>query len=75
MPPRSIKSLRETMPIIYSNEGVWEGWYRYFDIDGNKIDEENGEEISQDKYLANFITSDILGGEKQRENVESFFSD
>jgi hypothetical protein len=39
MPPRSIKSLRETMPIIYSNEGVWEGWYRYFDIDGNKIDE------------------------------------
>ena len=32
-------SLHETMPLISSNEGVWEGWYRYFDIDGNKIDE------------------------------------
>lgn len=32
-------SLKERMPIISSNEGVWEGWYRYFDIDGNKIDE------------------------------------
>lgn len=33
------KTLKERMPIISSNEGVWEGWYRYFDIDGNKIDE------------------------------------
>jgi len=32
-------SLKERMPIISSNEGVWEGWYRYFDIDGNKIEE------------------------------------
>lgn len=23
--------VRETMPILVSNEGVWEGWYRYYD--------------------------------------------
>lgn len=39
MSPQENMSLKESMPIIYSNEGVWEGWYRYFDIDGNKIDE------------------------------------
>lgn len=31
-------SLKDTMPIIYSNEGVWEGWYRYIDVDGNPVD-------------------------------------
>ena len=23
--------IRETMPILVDNEGVWEGWYRYYD--------------------------------------------
>ena len=35
----SATSLTEKMPIIASNEGVWEGWYRHYDADGNKIDE------------------------------------
>ena len=39
MSGHAITSLKELMPIIYSNEGVWEGWYRHFDINGNKIDE------------------------------------
>jgi hypothetical protein len=24
-------TLREAMPLLASNEGVWEGWYRYYD--------------------------------------------
>ena len=32
-------SLREAMPLLARHEGVWEGWYRYYDADGNKIDE------------------------------------
>ena len=31
--------IKEDMPLLASNEGVWEGWYRYYDADGNKIDE------------------------------------
>ncbi len=32
-------SLREKMPLLARHEGVWDGVYRYFDKDGNKIDE------------------------------------
>ncbi|MDJ0709234.1 MAG: hypothetical protein QNJ14_02535 [Woeseiaceae bacterium] len=32
-------SLRKNMPLLARNEGVWEGYYRYFDAAGNKIDE------------------------------------
>jgi hypothetical protein len=31
--------LKQAMPLLATQEGVWEGWYRYFDADGNKIDE------------------------------------
>ncbi len=32
-------SLKESMPIISSSNGVWEGWYRHYDANGDKIDE------------------------------------
>ncbi len=32
-------SLKETMPILSRHTGVWDGTYRYYDVDGNKIDE------------------------------------
>ena len=32
-------SVKENMPIIASNEGVWEGWYRYYNLEGEKTDE------------------------------------
>ena len=32
-------SLREKMPLLAKHEGVWDGYYRYFDPAGNKIDE------------------------------------
>ena len=32
-------SLKATMPLLARNEGVWEGYYRYFDASGNKVDE------------------------------------
>ena len=33
-------SLREAMPLLASNEGVWEGWYRYYDANtGALIDQ------------------------------------
>ncbi len=32
-------SLRASMPFLARNEGVWEGYYRYYDAAGNKIDE------------------------------------
>ena len=32
-------SIREAFPLLARNEGVWEGYYRYYNIDGDKIDE------------------------------------
>ncbi len=32
-------SLRSSLPFLARNEGVWEGYYRYFDPGGNKTDE------------------------------------
>jgi hypothetical protein len=34
-----MKNLRESMPILARQEGVWEGVYRYYDENGRMIDE------------------------------------
>lgn len=31
--------VRLAMPVLARHEGIWEGWYRYFDAQGNKVDE------------------------------------
>ena len=31
-------NLRETFALLARHEGVWEGWYRHFDINGEQID-------------------------------------
>jgi hypothetical protein len=54
--------IRETMPILVSNEGVWEGWYRYYDAKTGlltdqhrsrlicRLTEEPGREYHQTNY-------------------------
>jgi hypothetical protein len=32
-------TLKQRMPLLARNEGVWEGWYRYYDAAGGKTDE------------------------------------
>jgi len=32
-------SIKRDIPLLARSEGVWEGFYRYYDIDGNKVDE------------------------------------
>lgn len=32
-------SIKDDFPLLARNEGVWEGYYRYYNIDGEKIDE------------------------------------
>ena len=32
-------SLRKNMPLLARHEGVWDGWYRYYDASGNKTEE------------------------------------
>jgi hypothetical protein len=34
-----VNPLKQAMPLLAAQEGVWEGWYRYFDANGEKIDE------------------------------------
>jgi len=33
------QKLRQAMPILVSNEGIWDGFYRHYDADGRMIDE------------------------------------
>lgn len=54
-------SIREAMPLLARHEGVWEGWYRYFDIDGNKLDEHRSRlvcrfEDAQTYHQTNYYT-------------------
>ena len=37
--------LQEAMPTLLRHKGVWEGWYRYYDANGDKIDEHRSEVI------------------------------
>ena len=31
--------IKQAMPLLSRNEGVWDGYYRYTDAEGNKVDE------------------------------------
>jgi hypothetical protein len=31
--------LRQAMPLLARQEGIWEGWYRYYDAEGKQVDE------------------------------------
>jgi hypothetical protein len=35
------ESLRQAMPLLADNEGVWEGWYRYYDAATGKLVDEH----------------------------------
>ena len=35
----SANPIKENMPVLARHEGVWEGMYRHYDAEGNKIDE------------------------------------
>jgi hypothetical protein len=34
-------SLRQAMPLLADNEGVWEGWYRYYDAATGKLTDQH----------------------------------
>lgn len=31
--------VKAEMPVLARHEGIWEGWYRYYDVDGEMIDQ------------------------------------
>ncbi len=34
-----VTDIKKAMPLLARHEGVWDGWYRYYDAQGNKVDE------------------------------------
>lgn len=44
--------IREAMPLLARNEGVWEGWYRTYDINGKQTDEHRS------RLLCRFVDQD-----------------
>ena len=34
-----MSDIRQRMPLLARHEGVWDGWYRYYDAQGEKTDE------------------------------------
>ncbi|MBF2754362.1 MAG: DUF3598 domain-containing protein [Gammaproteobacteria bacterium AqS3] len=47
------QTLRQAMPLLARHEGVWDGYYRFYDPDGNKIDEHRS------RLLCRFETDDL----------------
>ena len=45
-------TLKEKIPLIARNEGVWDGFYRYYDAAGDKIDEHKS------RLICRFPTAD-----------------
>ncbi|MCC5825055.1 DUF3598 family protein [Alkalimonas sp.] len=45
--------LKERMPLLSRHEGVWEGYYRYYSPDGEKIDEHRS------RLLCRFPSDDV----------------
>ncbi len=35
----TVIEIKKMMPLLARNEGVWDGWYRYYSPEGHKIDE------------------------------------
>jgi hypothetical protein len=35
----AMTDIKQGLPILARHEGVWDGWYRHYDADGNKVDE------------------------------------
>jgi hypothetical protein len=34
-----MSQIKRALPLLAKHEGVWDGWYRHYDANGNKIDE------------------------------------
>ena len=74
MPDNPFAELKATMPILARNEGVWEGWYRYYDIDGNQVDAHRSRLICRfpDKGPYTYHQSNIYTWEDGREEIRDF---
>ena len=57
-------SLRERMPLLARHEGVWDGYYRYFDNTGNKVDEHKSR-----------IVCRMIGADDYHQTTYYFWSD
>ena len=60
--------IREVMPILASNEGVWEGWYRYYDAKTGKLTDEH-----RSRLLCRIISDD--GHDRYHQTNHYFWKD
>ena len=61
-------SLRASLPYLARNEGVWEGYYRYYDAAGNKIDEHKSRLVCRIKNDRDYHQTNLYrwaGGRKE----------
>lgn len=56
--------IREAMPLLAGNEGVWEGWYRYYDAETGQL---------VDQHRSRLICRLISNGEVERYHQTNYY--
>jgi len=65
-------SVKDNMPIIASNEGVWEGWYRFYNLEGDKIDEHRSRLLCRFLDEENYHQTNYYFWEDGKSEVKDF---
>lgn len=65
-------TLKEKIPLIARNEGVWDGFYRYYDLAGDKIDEHKSRLICRFPTLDDYHQTNLYFWADGRSDVREF---
>ena len=65
-------SLRANMPLLARNEGVWDGYYRYYDAAGTKIDEHRSRLICRIKDDRDYHQTNLYRWADGRKETRDF---
>jgi hypothetical protein len=64
--------LRASLPYLARNEGVWEGYYRYFDAQGEKLDEHKSRLICRIKDDRDYHQTNLYRWSDGRKETREF---
>ena len=64
-------SLKNSMPVLARHEGVWDGYYRYYNNQGIKVDEHKTQNITINSKVTGDITFDVNSSWVSKRNMVS----
>lgn len=65
-------SLKKSMPLLARHEGVWEGYYRYYDAAGDKVDEHKSRLLCRIKDDSEYHQTNLYRWADGRKDTRDF---